>query len=78
MIRNALIAAAALTAATAASAEPKPEASDTAAVASTTTAVAPSKRYCVVATPTGSRLERRECKSLDAWLADGFDPRAKK
>ena len=77
MFRTVLIAAAALTAATAASAEPKPEASDTAAV-SATTAAAPAKRYCVVDTLTGSRLQQRECKSLDAWLAEGFDPRAKK
>ncbi len=37
------------------------------------------QRYCVVDDSlTGSRLAKRECKTLDAWLAEGFDPRAKK
>jgi hypothetical protein len=74
MIRTALIAAAALTVATAADAEPKPEANGEPVVAK----AAPAQRYCVVSVPTGSRLERRDCKTLDAWLATGFDPRAKK
>ena len=75
MTRTALIfAAAALAVPTLASAEPKPEAN--VETASTATTRAP--RYCVVETPTGSNIERRTCKSLDAWLAEGFDPRAKK
>ena len=75
MTRIALIfAATALAIPAVASAEPKPDAS--AGTASTATTHAP--RYCVVDTPTGSKLERRTCKSLDAWLAEGFDPRAKK
>jgi hypothetical protein len=74
MTRTALIfATAALAIPAIASAEPKPDAS-TANPA--TTARAP--RYCVVDTPTGSNIERRTCKSLDAWLAEGFDPRVKK
>lgn len=75
MTRTTLIfaAAAALAIPAIASAEPKPDAS-TANPA--TTAHAP--RYCVVDTPTGSNIQRKTCKSLEAWLADGFDPRAKK
>jgi hypothetical protein len=72
--RTALIfAAAALAIPAVASAAPKPDAS---AADPATTARAP--RYCVVDTPTGSKIERRTCKSLDAWLAVGFDPRTKK
>lgn len=74
MIRTTLIAAAALTVATVASAEPKPEANGEPIVAKT----APAQRYCVVDTPTGSLIARRECKTLEQWLAVGFDPRAKK
>lgn len=75
MIRTALIfAAAALAIPAVASAEPKPDTSTEMAAA--TSPHAP--RYCVVDTPTGSNIERRTCKPLEAWLADGFDPRAKK
>ena len=75
MTRTALIfAAAALAIPAVASAEPKPDTSTE--IASTASARAP--RYCVVDTPTGSNIERRTCKSLDAWLAEGYDPRAKK
>lgn len=77
MTRTAMIfaTAAALAIPAIASAEPKPDAS-TATPATTATQHAP--RYCVVDTPTGSNIERRTCKSLEAWLAEGFDPRAKK
>lgn len=75
MTRTALIfAAAALAIPAVASAEPKPDANSE----TTATTAAHAPRYCVVDTPTGSRLETRTCKSLDAWLAEGFDPRAKK
>lgn len=69
--------ATALVAPAVALAAPKPEASATRLVASAGAAAttAKPKRYCVVSTPTGSRLERRDCKTLDAWLAEGFDPR---
>lgn len=69
-----VFAAAALATPAVASAESKPEAS--VETASTATTHAP--HYCVVDTPTGSNIERRTCKSLEAWLAEGFDPRAKK
>lgn len=75
MTRTALIfAAAALAIPAVASAEPKPDAG--AANPATTAQRAP--RYCIVDTPTGSNIQRRTCKSLGAWLAEGFDPRAKK
>lgn len=38
--------------------------------------VAP-KRYCVVDTPTGSHLPRKECHTRKEWLDQGFDPLAK-
>ena len=31
-------------------------------------------RYCVVDTPTGSRLPHRVCQTREQWLAQGFDP----
>jgi hypothetical protein len=57
-------------------AAPKPAESVENAAASPVVASVKPRRYCVVSTPTGSRLERRECKTLDAWLAEGVDPRA--
>lgn len=36
------------------------------------------QRYCVVDVMTGSRIARRECKTLDKWLARGVDPRITK
>ena len=76
MTRTAMIfvaaAAAALSLPAIASAEPKPEA-DAGPVASV--AVKHTPRYCVVDTPTGSHIERRTCKPLEGWLAEGFDPR---
>lgn len=69
------LAAAALALPTIASAEPK---ADPDAAAATSPARTRTVRYCVVETPTGSRIEHRTCKSLDAWLAEGFDPRATK
>ena len=34
-------------------------------------------RYCIVETPTGSRLQRRECRTRKEWLDRGFDPLVK-
>jgi hypothetical protein len=31
-------------------------------------------RYCVIGTVTGSRIERKTCRTREAWLAEGFDP----
>lgn len=31
-------------------------------------------RYCVVATFTGSRIEKKTCLTRDEWLKRGFDP----
>ena len=35
-------------------------------------------RVCLVDTITGSRISRRECKTLDQWRAEGIDPLAKR
>lgn len=36
---------------------------------------AASKRYCVVTKVTGSRLERKICKTRTEWMqSEGFDP----
>lgn len=71
-----LIAAAALTP-TVALAAPKPAESVESPASDSVVAKSQQRRYCVVNTPTGSRVERRECRTLDAWLASGVDPRAK-
>lgn len=34
-------------------------------------------RYCIVETPTGSHLSRRECHTRKEWMDQGFDPLAK-
>lgn len=74
-----IAAAAALAVPAIAAAEPKPEAPQVDAPAATTTTAKPvTKRYCVVAQVTGSRIERRDCKTLDQWLSQGFDPRTAK
>lgn len=31
-------------------------------------------RYCVASTPTGTRIERKTCRTREAWLAHGYDP----
>ena len=59
-----------------ASAAPKPV-----APAQADTAQAPAartQRYCIVSQVTGSRVDHRECRTLDAWLARGVDPRETK
>lgn len=32
------------------------------------------RRYCVMTAITGSRIERKTCRTRQAWLAQGFDP----
>ncbi len=53
-------------------------AATTAATASATAPAAQSaakpKSYCVKEALTGSRLERKVCKTRDEWLAQGWDP----
>lgn len=34
-------------------------------------------RFCVLTTPTGTRIEQRQCHTRKEWLAYGFDPLAK-
>ena len=34
------------------------------------------RRYCVEYDVTGLRIERRDCRTLERWLSEGFDPRA--
>ena len=34
---------------------------------------APAKRYCIVETPTGSRIPQKTCKTRDEWLSSGVD-----
>lgn len=62
----------------AASAAPKAAGADTSASEQQSGIVKSQRYYVVDDSMTGSRLARRECKTLDAWLAEGFDPRAKK
>lgn len=69
-----VIAAIALTPAVAFAA-PKPAESVESPASEAQVAKSEPRRYCVAGTPTGSRLERRECRTLDAWLKKGFDPR---
>lgn len=70
-----LIAALALTPSVALAA-PKPAESVESVASEAPVAKPQPRRYCVASTPTGSRVERRECRTLDAWLKDGVDPRA--
>jgi hypothetical protein len=32
------------------------------------------KRYCIKDTPTGTRIEKKTCKTREEWLDTGFDP----
>lgn len=36
------------------------------------------RRFCIVDTITGSRLARQSCQTRADWLAEGFDPLAKR
>ena len=31
------------------------------------------KRYCIVETPTGSRLPRKQCQTREQWASEGVD-----
>lgn len=31
-------------------------------------------RYCVIDNVTGSRIERKLCRTRQAWLSEGYDP----
>lgn len=51
---------------------------DTIAAAAQTAVVHPAaqpaaKRYCIVETPTGSRIPQKRCQSRDDWLSEGVD-----
>ena len=51
---------------------------DTVAAAAQTTLVQPgtppaAKRYCIVETPTGSRIPQKKCQTRADWLNDGVD-----
>lgn len=60
---------------TAAALSPRPASSITPASAPSPTAQAdPAQRYCIEATPTGTRIPRRDCRTRADWLRDGFDP----
>jgi len=38
-----------------------------------TTAKKTKQRYCIVYQLTGSRIDRKECKTRDEWAAEGVD-----
>ena len=57
-------------------ARPAPDAS-AAKTSEAPTSATPHVRYCVIDTPTGSRIDRKVCKTRDEWLKEGFDPLAK-
>ncbi len=35
-------------------------------------------KYCVMTAVTGSRMDRKVCRTRAEWLAEGFDPHAEK
>lgn len=37
-------------------------------------AVSDRQQYCIVDTPTGTRIVHKICKTRAAWLDEGFDP----
>jgi len=76
-ISTIVIAAAGLALPTVASAAPKPAESEATAKTGRSDVVK-QRRYCVEGLVTGSRIATRVCKPLDDWLAEGFDPRARK
>lgn len=49
-------------------------ASDDSAKAAAGSTVSPLQRYCIVDTPTGTRIAHRVCKTRADWLDEGFDP----
>ncbi len=45
------------------------------AVAPDAVAPSPERRYCVITTPTGTRIPKKTCKTRIEWQKeDGFDP----
>lgn len=83
MIRNttrlfAATIAAAVALPTAAFAEPKPAATTIASAATAevgAAAVDPKKKVCIAVAMTGSLMKQRECRTMEAWLASGVNPR---
>ena len=37
---------------------------------------AAAKKYCIVDSPTGSRLTKKSCRTRDEWMKRGVDPLA--
>lgn len=64
--------AAALVAAASPTARPTEPAAMPTAVATPTA----ERRYCVVASNTGSRIPQRDCRTRAEWLKQGYDPTA--
>lgn len=61
----------------AATAAPAPAAKPTDRAPAPAAADAPERRYCVVTTPSNSRIPQRDCRTRAAWLRDGYDPLAR-
>jgi hypothetical protein len=59
-------------------AEPTTSANTAGSGGKAATKSAASQRYCVKETNLDSRIPRRTCQTRDEWLAQGFDPLAKK
>lgn len=55
----------------------KPDVSATASGAPAAAATADARRYCVVETPTGSRLPTKQCRTRAEWAQEGVDIDAK-
>jgi len=55
-------------------AETKPGTPAPAATTSAEGQTVKDKRYCVKGSITGSRLDRKACKTRAEWLNEGFDP----
>ena len=66
-----------LASALASAATPSAPASGASQAAPAPTPATAERRYCVVTVPTGSRLERRDCRTRAEWLREGFDPLAR-
>ena len=46
--------------------------------ASATQSAKPAKLYCLEETITGSRIPRKDCRTIEQWKADGYEVKAKK
>jgi hypothetical protein len=55
-------------------AETKPGAPAPAASVSAGAKPIKDKRYCVAGQVTGTRIERKDCRTRSEWLKEGFDP----